>query len=521
MYTNLSTQELLRKLEELGDQVPMELAQAVLAKDREAVLPLCDILQNNDYWEAEGNKQWMPLHAVKLLGMLADPSAIPQLVNTLILACEVDNDWIMEDLPTVFGHIGPSAILPLEKFIHAYDGDNELWWSRSTAVGGLVAIALCNPHEKEHVLSFLHALFSEEDDMEFLSFAALSLLDIGDPSSVTVLDEAFDRGLIDQFIIHRDDLTVDRARSFNRYDNDLLSFYNPEQVAIRQARWEKEKEEKEHHAAQKLEQREKYMSVELKRLEVVNALNKRNVLPINGKIGRNESCPCGSGKKFKKCCFSILKDVPPKQILGNGFYYNKWESLHKAEPYDTILILENLTFLAADAENHEGIVKALELFRILKPLAEQEGLLGKFLRNFGFFFSDHPELGEDGLDVLRQLQSFYEDKDREVWALVSVDVADYLNLTGKEDDCRNEYKKVMEMMPDQSLVRIRFARFLECGHYTDEAVTSYEHVLRMGDQIYEEDLKMAALELRELAARHNIELDVGIKETIDSVLIEW
>jgi uncharacterized protein YecA (UPF0149 family) len=21
-----------------------------------------------------------------------------------------------------------------------------------------------------------------------------------------------------------------------------------------------------------------------------------------GKIGRNDSCPCGSGKKFKKCC---------------------------------------------------------------------------------------------------------------------------------------------------------------------------------------------------------------------------
>jgi uncharacterized protein YecA (UPF0149 family) len=23
-----------------------------------------------------------------------------------------------------------------------------------------------------------------------------------------------------------------------------------------------------------------------------------------GKIGRNETCPCGSGKKFKKCCIN-------------------------------------------------------------------------------------------------------------------------------------------------------------------------------------------------------------------------
>lgn len=520
MYNNLSTQELLKKLDELGDQVPMELVQAILAKEQEAVILLCDILQNNDYWEAEGNKQWMPLHAVKLLGMLADPKAIPQLVNTLILACEVDDDWIMEDLPTVFGRMGPPAIPPLEEFINDYEGDNTLWWSRSTAVGGLVAIALCNPHEKEHILSFLHALFSEKEDMEFLSFAAGSLLDLGDPSSLTILDEAFNRGIIDEYIINRDDLLADRVRPFNMYDNDLLFFYNPEQVSIRQARWENEKKEKEGYAAQKLEQQEKTTSIELKRLEVVNTLNKRNVLPISGKIGRNEPCPCGSGKKFKKCCFSLLKNLPPKQVLGNGFYYNRLKSLQKAQPYDTILILENLTFLAADAEKNGDVVKALELFRNLKPLAEQEELLGELLRNFGFFFSVHPELGEEGLNVLRQLQSFYEDKDQEVWTLASMDAADYLNLMGKEDDCRNEYKKLIEMMPDHAFVRIRFARFLERGNYIDEAVASYEHVLRMGDQVYEEDLELAALELRELAAGHNIELDTWIKETIGNVLIE-
>jgi uncharacterized protein YecA (UPF0149 family) len=30
----------------------------------------------------------------------------------------------------------------------------------------------------------------------------------------------------------------------------------------------------------------------------------RNTVPIiaEPKIGRNEPCPCGSGKKYKKCC---------------------------------------------------------------------------------------------------------------------------------------------------------------------------------------------------------------------------
>ena len=57
MFSHLSIQELLSKLEELGDQVPRELAQAILAKEQEAVMPLCDVLQDKHYWEAEDNKQ--------------------------------------------------------------------------------------------------------------------------------------------------------------------------------------------------------------------------------------------------------------------------------------------------------------------------------------------------------------------------------------------------------------------------------------------------------------------------------
>ena len=26
-----------------------------------------------------------------------------------------------------------------------------------------------------------------------------------------------------------------------------------------------------------------------------------------GKVGRNEPCPCGSGKKFKKCCLAKVE----------------------------------------------------------------------------------------------------------------------------------------------------------------------------------------------------------------------
>ena len=31
------------------------------------------------------------------------------------------------------------------------------------------------------------------------------------------------------------------------------------------------------------------------------------------KVGRNETCPCGSGKKYKFCCLEKDKIVEPKE----------------------------------------------------------------------------------------------------------------------------------------------------------------------------------------------------------------
>jgi len=244
--------------------------------------------------------------------MLADPRAIPQLVNTLILAYEVEDDWIMDDLPTVFGCIGPPAINPLKEFIHAYNGDNKFWWSRSAAAEGLVAIAMNHPHEQERILTFLHGLFSEEDDSEFLSFLVGSLLDLGDTSSLPILEEAFDREIIDEFIVNRDDLVCENKVPRNFYNKDLLHFYDPGEVAKRKARWEREKDERERNHAKKRVERKKSIAIELKRPEISNILKKRKVLPFTGKIGRNEPCPCGSGKKYKKCCASIINALPTR-----------------------------------------------------------------------------------------------------------------------------------------------------------------------------------------------------------------
>ena len=50
-----------------------------------------------------------------------------------------------------------------------------------------------------------------------------------------------------------------------------------------------------------LPQWEKLLSEE-KRQEIVKAYKKSKTVVKGEKIGRNDPCPCGSGKKYKKCC---------------------------------------------------------------------------------------------------------------------------------------------------------------------------------------------------------------------------
>lgn len=37
------------------------------------------------------------------------------------------------------------------------------------------------------------------------------------------------------------------------------------------------------------------------------------------KIGRNEPCPCGSGKKYKKCCLPGQPEKPPSSVRKQRF----------------------------------------------------------------------------------------------------------------------------------------------------------------------------------------------------------
>lgn len=48
------------------------------------------------------------------------------------------------------------------------------------------------------------------------------------------------------------------------------------------------------------------------------------------KIGRNQPCPCGSGKKFKKCCSDKTRTAPVENVpVSTWDYVTRWFVRHK------------------------------------------------------------------------------------------------------------------------------------------------------------------------------------------------
>ena len=53
---------------------------------------------------------WAPVHAWRALGQLRAEAAAEPLTRLLVRIVEFDDEWVGEELPQVFGMIGPAAV---------------------------------------------------------------------------------------------------------------------------------------------------------------------------------------------------------------------------------------------------------------------------------------------------------------------------------------------------------------------------------------------------------------------------
>jgi hypothetical protein len=204
----------------------------------------------------ESKDVWVPLHAWRALAQLGDPRAIEPLVGMFDTLCE--DDWALEELPVVLGMIGRQAISPLSVFL----GDpSHTEMARAMAVSGLEEIAKRDASARHEVVGIITDYLDRPDAHAsgLNGCAVASLLSLEARESIGTLRRLYASGNVDLFACGDiEDVEME--------------------LGLRSARTT---------ARPSLGQ--------LYGLTTPGA-------PKQKKIGRNDPCPCGSGKKYKKCC---------------------------------------------------------------------------------------------------------------------------------------------------------------------------------------------------------------------------
>jgi len=137
------------------------------------------------------------------------------------------------------------------------------------------------PEEKEKIEAFLLEIL-KDPDIEPATRGDLiaGFAQVGRKDLKPLFERYFERGEVDLDMLSREDMEtfLTEGYRFPGYHDDLEKFYSPQEIAKRQERWKKESQEEE--AEEDIED---------------------YILENYTRIPRNDPCPCGSGKKFKKC----------------------------------------------------------------------------------------------------------------------------------------------------------------------------------------------------------------------------
>jgi len=297
-----SEQELMAMIRVLGDTLPRSVIDEAARRGATMLPLLAAHLADTANWEeqhdADSGNWWALHHCIMILGAIAEPRAAHLLAEVFErVRSDPDNnlwEWFAGYWPALFHNKRGHATAQLR----AVAVDRGIsWFGRMQALYCVVeAAAAAGAARLDPALDWAAALASDSTQEETLRMLiGLMLL---------TLPRERHRALLEMLVRiqeERDDPFVDFDRNeigaaFARGDDpewlrfsNPWQFYDPAQIMQRQRRWAKEEDE---------DDRDVWEEDDAPLFEPY--------VRAAPKLGRNNPCPCGSGKKYKKCCMEKL-----------------------------------------------------------------------------------------------------------------------------------------------------------------------------------------------------------------------
>lgn len=290
----------VRQLLSLGEVRREEMTDYLaLGLSRNDVPPL--IRMATDYQLHSGPEDslvvWAPVHAWRALAQLRAEEAIGPLVELFPRADDWD-DWVSDDLPKALAWFGGAAIEPASAFlVDATRGD----WARTAAAKTLREIGERDAELRLEAIRRVSAQLEQFDGQSEILNAMLvsELWNLKAVGAMPVIERAFASGHVDESVVGDvEDVQIHFGLKTRREHPPKLNRLTELGDKFR-ARWKA--------AGLPLPDANGNfpgpLAAEEDLLEPAlgpPAITVPYIAPP--KVGPNEPCPCGSGKKFKKCC---------------------------------------------------------------------------------------------------------------------------------------------------------------------------------------------------------------------------
>jgi uncharacterized membrane protein len=295
----------LRQAVEKKDEITPHLLKAL---ERVADAP-------EDVLEAEDGSH---IYAMFLLAQFRERRAYPLIIKLAShppgLVDDLLGDIPTEDMANVLASVSMGDTSLIAELV-ANEGAEE--FARAAAIRSWLALVVSGERSREEAMAYYKSLFEGglEDSNEVVWSELVDAANDLYPEEVyDHIKKAYDDGLVDEHVVHPD--WVDEQIEIGKDDvladlpewNHLVEDVNLEMRAWFENRehgdeWDEDEDWYEEDEWDDDDEEDEWDADRLR----LPALNGNNFAPgepyrAPEKVGRNDLCPCGSGKKYKKCC---------------------------------------------------------------------------------------------------------------------------------------------------------------------------------------------------------------------------
>jgi hypothetical protein len=269
-----------------------------------AIPALARIIESPRIAREHNGKGWAAYHALSILACIRSESSLPALLNSLDpLRHRPYLDWMVAATAGALAGIGTAACDPLESIVTDVTADT---LARYTAVQGLYNHAALSASNRTRVEDLLTSVFINDTDQTLRELMMHTLSQLNTPGARILLREHMRsrRAMItaDEREFYESRMALDLE--WDGIEAALPPAYRFSREGLTEVAAAVAREFIRELAVKGL------LEDDVDNVDNVDDLPAPHTQPARQtiKIGRNDPCPCGSGKKYKRCCMGTSKD---------------------------------------------------------------------------------------------------------------------------------------------------------------------------------------------------------------------